>query len=200
MIWRNLLLIVAIASVAGCSAPARKTDTGAFLSVSVVYNEETFSGDTVYFVADPVVGNVFGRPSGQEFFKSTVRTGDQLALSLPMIESRLAAAATRYDGAEPAFDPPATRVARLGTLGEVSGSASIAYAAGFRDKTTGRTLVLFYVDRPCSIRGSTHGVDFNVTIGKAGLHWIESSSKPSGGSTEFLADGQSAVIYEVFKQ
>jgi hypothetical protein len=129
----------------------------------------------VHIYMTPVPGGIHGETVGKHLI-DLKSYGAPFSVALSRIESGLAAAASpaTVQGDLFTFDPPDTRVARLGTFAVDETRATVGSLTGLRDPLSGQSLILIYVDRACSI----HGADFNLVLTRPGLQWLENLNPP----------------------
>jgi hypothetical protein len=181
--WLCLAVSSVLVTICGCSTPNQKQlplEQSLNLEIRIHRGKSppTAADQAKMFVRSfmmPVPGGINGDPAGKRINDLQVH-GAEFSVSLNDIESGLAAAASPATarGDLIAFDPPDTRVARLGTFAINENKPTIRYRTGLRDPLSGHLIVLIYVDRPCSI----HGMNFDLVLTHPGLQWLEALDRP----------------------
>ncbi len=126
-----------------------------------------------------VAGRLFGEASGEGAIKKRVRVGDVLHFAAEALERPLERAAKGWTGGEAStwsIAPSAARIVRLATLSLRPDGELFADQTVFLDADTKDGLLLLYVDRACSIRGTaptgTGTADLAIDLPGPGFHWI----------------------------
>jgi hypothetical protein len=180
--WRNLLIgLLMIGIGGGCStdrSTARVVNCRVQIDSSLPESAET--GVRIWMAAVP--GEIFGRYSNETVVDLLVDRPGLFALPLAAVQSGLARQAVVARTAVLHVEPADTRIARLATLGGLTGLAqSNVFLSGFRDPKSGDVVVLFYVDRACVINGTfTGGRPYTLRVAHPGLNWIAFSDNKPG--------------------
>jgi len=178
------MAFLAILSTVGCVVPGEQEKGHTLALKLVVRQQETVPHDEVTVASDvyawmgPIAGGIAGSPPGP-MIGAIVRPGGRFVISLEDIERALAAAAVA-SGSDPIrYEPAATRVARLGTFAEVLSQPDKQFFAVIEQERSRAGVFLIYVDRPCTLHGSSSASEHritvhfdNVVLPRAGLHWL----------------------------
>lgn len=126
-----------------------------------------------------VAGRLFGEMSSEGAIKKRVRVGDVLRFAAEALQRPLERAAKVWNGAEAStwsIAPSAARIVRLATLSLRPDGEPFADQTLLLDADTKDGLLLLYVDRACSIRGTTPTgtgtADLAIELPAPGFHWI----------------------------
>ncbi len=126
-----------------------------------------------------VAGRIFGEASGEGAIKKRVHVGDVLRFAAEALQRPLERAAKAWSEGEataPTIVPRAARIVRLATLSLRPDGEPFADQTLLLDPDTKDGLLLLYVDRACSIRGTTPigtgTADLAIELPAAGFHWI----------------------------
>jgi hypothetical protein len=201
---RNLLVVLLLLGIGGCSTD-RPTARAVHCRIQIDSSlpESAEAGVRIWMGAVP--GDLFGRYSNESVLDLVVDKPESFTLSLPVVESGLARQALVARSGALQVEPADTRIARLATLGGLSGVAeSRFFLSGFRDPKTHEVVVLFYANRPCVIRGTfSAGHQYTLHIAHKGLSWIKmpddkASDDSSGRDGEpELTEPRSDLIYSM---
>jgi hypothetical protein len=150
-------------------------------------------------------GGAFVWPPKDLVIETAVREGDRFNLSLNDIEAALKLAARETTGVEPSYgvvyEPSAARVSRLSTFSKIPNDPAADYFTSFEEKPSKRTLILIYVDRPCTMRAPDRMVDGRLRIAidavlpNAGLHWLVVDEKSPGVQYIHAAEPKGELAY-----
>jgi len=102
------------------------------------------------------------------------------------------------DSSSLAVNPGETRVARLAVIFASLDQPPTDYWTELRDKASGRDLVLIYVDRACSLRGTLAKRPVNLQLTRAGLHWLE-YPEPGSDASVMLVDAPQVVVADLLE-
>jgi hypothetical protein len=174
-----------VCAIVGCSTPSQKpVPSDQSLSVEIKIRPATpqtnatiTANPLLHIWMQPVVGGVSGNPTGRPLVNLRVHGIGKFTVSLAKIESGLAAAAKAPPSRAKmeTYDPVDTRVARLGTLAENLSAPAEQYFTSLRDPQSEHTLILIYVDRPCTI----HGSNSDLVLTRPGRNWLERVEPPN---------------------
>jgi len=99
------------------------------------------------------------------------------------------------------IDPASTQFARVATLAIDAETRKGIGGSSFIDAGSREYLILVYVDRPCSLTGSTHvnsyGTIYDVRLGRPGFHWLR--AHPIGKRSVILKEhaGDNKVFFSI---
>ena len=204
-----IITLFMLLAIEGCTSldPKPTGSTGSLVTVVATAMNDPNAGTewlptgllSVSFSA--VRGSIFGSPTEEDLVRIPVLIGKDIALNFTELEARIEPLAEppsnpTFDGV--AFDPPATRIARVGTFFFSETNLRYAAGAGFKDAATNDHLLLVYFDRSCSVRG-TMGVqeqsaEINISVPAAGLWWLRVTQIDENRSKLTLLSGIENIV------
>jgi hypothetical protein len=201
----NGVAVLLVCSLVACSEPSQKPDPlERLLTMEIVIHPlghpETTQQQirSIRLWMGPVVGSVNGMLSGDSIYDTRMQNSVRFAVSLTKIESGLAAHAKRMDSNSLTLNPGETRMARLAVTSASLDQPPTDYWTELRDKASGRDLVLIYVDRACTLRGTLAKRPLNLQLTRPGLHWLEYPEPGSDASVK-LVDAPQVVVADLLE-
>jgi hypothetical protein len=185
----------------GCST-LPKTPQEVEFQIQTQVLEATPPDLTVEVWMSAVPGSLYGVYTDKRIVDLLVQEPRPFPVSLARLESGLArqAAVARTDSLS--VEPAGTRIARLSTVGQLPHYSTRKFVAGLHDPSSGGELVLFYVDRPCVIRGiyaehSGNPQPYELHVTHKGLNWLEQPDDGSAAEALRLVKPGSDLIYRL---
>ncbi len=141
--------------------------------------DASFTGEiTILFPF--LAGTLFGEPEQAAAIRKRVRVGDRLRFDLTALRRPVESAARPWRDDDPnrtlVIVPREARVLRLGSLSLRADDELFTEQTVVMDPRTKDTLLLVYVDRACSIRGSVRAgsgtAEHTIEFPGAGFHWV----------------------------
>lgn len=175
------------AMLAGCSAPVLRpgVDLGA---VSRLESSAEFVDANQRFIAPPeprravrlvfpfIPGALYGSPQRVGAFMTTTDADLRFRLEVSAQSSQVDLAATSSSVAGVEVEPSTARFVRIGTFPFDAESGEPIGGGGWVDPITREAVLLVYVDRPCTIRGSARFGDMtlehDLSFSRVGFHWV----------------------------
>jgi hypothetical protein len=149
-----------------------------------------------------VRGAIYGAYTDKPIVDLRVEASRPFPVSLARLESGLARLAVVARGGSLSVEPSDTRIARLSTIGGLPQYSTRQFVAGLHDPSSGAALVLFYVDRPCVIRGvykggSDNPKPYELHVMHKGLNWLEQPADDSSADGLRLVEPRPELIYRL---
>jgi hypothetical protein len=197
----GLGLSVLLGLAGGCST-LPKTPQSVDFHIQTQVLEAVPPDVTVEVWMSAVPGSIYGVYTDKRIVDLLVEGPRPFPVSLARLESGLArqAVVARTDSLRVA--PAGTRIARLSTVGQLPHYSTRKFVAGLHEPSSGRELVLFYVDRPCVIRGiyaehSGNPRPYELHVTHQGLNWLEQPEDGSAVEALRLVEPRSDLIYRL---
>jgi hypothetical protein len=157
---------------------------------------------TVEVWMSAVPGSLYGVYTDKRIVELLVEGSRPFPVSLHELESGLARQAAVAQTGSLSIEPSGTRIARLSTVGQLPHESTRKFVAGLRDPNSGKALVLFYVDRPCVIRGiyaehSDNPKPYELHVVHKGLNWLEQPADDSSADTLRLVEPRPDLVYRL---
>ena len=132
----------------------------------------------ISFIFPSIQGAIFGNPSDDLIYMTTIDRGFNFTLRLPQDMSDRAYI-LRDDRL--VITPDDTKLMRLGTFHKNLSAEGDVGGGGFVDKKSGDYVVLVYFSKPSSVKGvvESRGVRYehDIFVSKSGWNWIGISKK-----------------------
>ena len=197
----GLGLFVVMGLAGGCStAPKPRQSVDLRLQTQVT---EAVSSDWAFEVwMSAVPGGIFGNYTDKRIVDLRLAANGAAAVSLAKFESGLARVAVAARSDSLSVEPSNTRIARLSTVAGLPRDSSRRFVSGLRDPSTGAVVILFYVDRPCVIRGVDEVLagtrkPFELHVMHKGLNWIETPEDDADAGTLRLVEPRPDLVYKI---
>jgi hypothetical protein len=157
---------------------------------------------TVEVWMSAVPGALYGVYTDKRIVDLQVEGPRPFPVSLARLESGLARQAVVARTDSLSVEPSGTRIARLSTVGQLPHYSARKFVAALRDPSSGKALVLFYVDRPCVIRGvyaerSGNPKPYELHVMHKGLNWLEQPEDDSDAEALRLVEPRPDLVYKL---
>jgi hypothetical protein len=197
----GLGLFVWMGLAGGCSAPPR-TLQSVELRLQARVTEAVSPDFTFEVWMSAVPGGLFGTYTDKPIVDLRVAPNGAAPVSLAKLESGLARVAVKALPDSLSIEPSDTRIARLSTVAGLPPDSARRFVSSLRDPSSGAVVILFYVDRPCVIRGVNEAParkpkPFELHVVHKGLNWIETSADDSDAGTLRLVEPRADLVYEI---
>lgn len=185
----------------GCSTlpkPPQSVD----LRLQTQVTEAVASDWTFEVWMSAVRGGIFGTYTEKPIVDLHLAPNAAAAVSLAKLESGLARVAVAAQPDSLSVEPSNTRIARLSTVAGLPRASSRRFVSGLRDPSSGAVVILFYVDRPCVIRGVEKVLadtrkPFELHVMHKGLNWIETPEDDAEAGTLRLVEPRPDLVYRI---
>lgn len=197
----GLGLSVLLGLAGGCST-LPKTPQRVDFQIQTQVLEATPPGVTVEVWMSAVPGSIYGVYTDKRIVDLHMHGPGPFAVSLATLESGLARQAVVAQNDSLSVEPSGTRIARLSTVGQLPNYSTRKFVAGLHDPTSGKELVLFYVDRPCVIRGtyaepSGNSKPYELHVVHRGLNWLEQPADDPSTDALKLVEPRPELVYRL---
>jgi hypothetical protein len=197
----GLGLFVVMGLAGGCTT-APKPLQSVDLRLQTQVTEAVSSGLTFEVWMSAVPGGIFGTYTDKPIVNLRVAGNGTATVSLAKLGSGLARVAVTALPDSLSLEPSNTRIARLSTIAGLPEDSARRFVSGLRDPSSGAVVILFYVDRPCVIRGvdkapGANPKPFELHVMHKGLNWIETPEDFSDAGTLRLVEPRPDLVYKI---
>jgi hypothetical protein len=123
-----------------------------------------------------IPGALYGSPQSKGAFMATTDADLRFSLEIAAQSSQVDLAAATSKVAGVVVEPESTRFVRMGTFPFDAQSGEAIGGGGLVDPITREAVLLVYVDRPCTMRGTAKfgdaTLEHDLRFSKVGFHWV----------------------------